>query len=287
MTDAPKILPAALPLHWLSRLAAGFALVCVLGLPHTATAQDGNAAAVPEQASFFKEFFVSRATHADGTSTIDLVGTVILWTLLILSVVNIGMIGYLAMTNQRKSIVPDGVVKEVRRLLSTGDFKAALEMTRADESFFSKVLHAGLTSAPQGLTAATHALEQKTDTLTTARMRPIEFLYMLGQVSPMMGLLGTVYGIIFAFRVFVSMGGNASPALLAGGIGTALVATFWGLIVAIPALAGYALLRSKVDALTAEASLAAEEAFSQFRPKPAAPASAAPSPRPAAPKPVA
>lgn len=247
-----------------------------------AMAQANDGAPVAEEESFFGAFFVSKAVHADGTESLDLVGSLMLWTLLILSAVNVGMIGYLALNNQRKSIIPDGVVAEVRRLLSSGDYRQALELTRNDDSFFSKVLHAGLSASPQGSAAATHALEQTADMLVTARMRPIDFLYMLGQVSPMMGLLGTVYGIIFAFRVFVSMGGNASPALLAGGIGTALVATFWGLIVAIPALGGYAVLRGKVDALTMEASHVAEEVFAQFRSKPAGPG---PSPKPAFAKP--
>lgn len=260
-------------------LALGF--IGLIAAPAFAQA-DRSAAPAIQSESFFGAFFVSKVTHADGTTSVDIVGSLMLWTLLVLSVVNIGMIGYLAVNNQRKSIMPDGVVAEVRRMLTAGDYRQALELTRNDESFFSKVLHAGLTASPQGLAAATHALEQESDMLITARMRPIEFLYMLGQVSPMMGLLGTVYGIIFAFRVFVSMGGNASPALLAGGIGTALVATFWGLIVAIPALGGYAVLRGKVDALTTEASHAAEEAFSHFRAKPAAPG---PSPKPAFAKP--
>ena len=260
-------------------------LAGAIGIAGRAFAQrDAGGAAAPtaQEESFFGAFFVSKAVHADGTSSIDIVGSVMLWTLLILSAVNIGMIGYLALNNQRKSIIPDGVVAEVRRMLAAGEYKQALDLTRSDDSFFSKVLHAGLVASPQGVAAATHALEQTSDMLVTARMRPIDFLYMLGQVSPMMGLLGTVYGIIFAFRVFVSMGGNASPALLAGGIGTALVATFWGLIVAIPALGGYAVLRGKVDALTTEASHVAEELFTQFRSKPAGPG---PSPKPAYAKP--
>src|SRR6185436_2007868 len=158
-------------------------------------------------------------------------------------------------------------VDEARRMLSAGNYRAALELTGREPSFFSKVLHSGLTQANHGFAAVIRSLEQSADAMITARMRPIELLYMFGQISPMMGLLGTVYGIIFAFRVFVSMGGRASPALLAGGIGTALVATFWGLVVAIPALAGYSILRNKVDQLTMQATVAAEELLSQFKPK--------------------
>ena len=83
----------------------------------------------------------------------------------------------------------------------------------------------------------------------------------------MLGLFGTVYGMILAFQSIVSSGGNADPVLLAGGIGTALVTTFWGLVVAIPALSGYAVLRGRLDAALAEALSVAENFVERFRPK--------------------
>jgi len=269
----------------IQRLLIALALCGSFLLAPLSCAQAGDSAAPPSSSaseSFAKAFFMSRSTHANGEQTIDILGSLLVWTLLSLSVVNVGLIGYLALTNQRKSIVPLGVIAEVRRLMTTGSYRQAIELTQKDQSFFSQVLHSGLIQANGGLAAMIRALEQTADVLITTRMRPIELLYMLGQVSPMMGLLGTVYGIIFAFRVFVSMGGHASPALLAGGIGTALVATFWGLVVAIPALASYSILRNKVDQLTMEAMVSAEELLTQFRSKPAAASSPAPKPAPAA-----
>ena len=55
--------------------------------------------------------------------------------------------------------------------------------------------------------------------------------------------------------------------MLAGGIGTALTTTFWGLVVAIPALSGYAIIRNKIDEMTTEATLEAEDMLGQFRPR--------------------
>lgn len=263
----------------------GAAIVVALAFVVAAPAWGQNETASPtgtsSTESFAEAFFISRITHANGEKSIDFVGTSLLWVLLLLSMVNIGLIGYLTLINQRKNIIPAGVVSEVRRLLGASDFRRALELSRNDDSFFSKILHAGLNESSHGYSAVMRALEQTADLLATQRMRPIELLYMFGQVSPMMGLLGTVYGIIFAFKVFVSMGGHASPALLASGIGTALVATFWGLVVAIPALAGYSMLRNKVDQLTTEATVVAEELLSQFKPKTASltpPMSAPPRP---------
>jgi biopolymer transport protein ExbB len=266
-------------------LCAFVCAVFVLAAGEVQAAAAGRApTATSTTESFFEGFFLSRVTHANGDKTVDIIGSTLLWILIALSAVNVGLIGYLALTNQRKNIVPAGVVGEVRRLLNISDYRQALELTRRDESFFSSIVHAGLAESSHGYAAIMRGLEQSAELLLARRIRPIELLYMFGQVSPMMGLLGTVYGIIFAFKVFVSMGGRASPALLAGGIGTALVATFWGLVVAIPALAAYSILKNKVDQLTMEAIVTAEELLSQFKPKTGA--ASAPTPPGAPAKPV-
>ena len=110
-------------------------------------------------------------------------------------------------------------------------------------------------------------LEQAATEVMASRVRRVEILNVIGQVSPMLGLFGTVYGMILAFQSIVTSGGNAYPVLLAGGIGTALVTTFWGLVVAIPALAGYAVLRGRLDATLAEAFGEAETLVERFRPR--------------------
>jgi biopolymer transport protein ExbB len=94
----------------------------------------------------------------------------------------------------------------------------------------------------------------------------VEYLNVVGNISPMIGLFGTVYGMIVAFQRLVAAGGNPDPAELAGGISTALVTTFWGLVVAIPALAAYALIRNRIDAMTSEALVVAEELIGPFKP---------------------
>lgn len=226
-------------------------------------------------ASFASAFFISKKMRP-GTDAkeVEILGSLIIWFLLLLSMGSIGLIGYMALTNQRKSIIPVGVVEEARRLLSEGLYREAFDLTRRERSFFSQVLAAALREASHGFSAMVRALEQTSDELTTERLRRIEYLNVLGQVSPMIGLFGTVYGMILAFQAIVVAGGNADPVLLAGGIGTALTTTFWGLVVAIPALTGYAIVRNRIDAITAEATLIAEEMVNQFRPKQAGRAAA-------------
>jgi len=271
-------------------------LAGVLAIASFAFAQDGSAANTGSSAAdvaptaiaaaaggFTGGFFVSRVTHPDGSQTLDLVGSVILWLLMAMSVFNLGLMVHLAIANKKAAFLPPPSIDAIKRLVAGNRFREALDVAAADQSFFCRILHPALAEAGQGYHAMMRVLEQKADVLATQRMRPIEILYMFGQVSPMIGLLGTVYGIIFAFSVFVSMGGRASPALLAGGIGTALVATFWGLVVAIPALAGYSLLRNKVDQLTLQSTVQAEEIIGQLKTRSAASSakSSAPSTAPA------
>jgi biopolymer transport protein ExbB len=235
--------------------------ILVLALP--AAAQDAGG-------SFAEQFFIARKTDPGGEKSLELLGSVIIWFLLLLSVVSLGLIGSLALSNQRKSILPQPAVDEVRRLLDAGEYRRVLDLTERDPSFFAQVLRAALGEASHGYGAVVRSLEQTSDELATQRLRRLEYLNVLGQVSPMIGLFGTVYGMILAFQAIVAAGGNADPVLLAGGISTALTTTFWGLIVAIPALAGYGIIRNKIDELTAEATLTAQEMVNQFRPKPGA-----------------
>ena len=254
------------------RLLVVLALLAGLALPAAALAQgedlgvEPTASASTEGKNLSSAFFISYKTDLAGRKSIEIIGSLIIWFLLLLSMVSIGLIGHMALTNQRKSIMPPGV-GEVKRLIGEGKYREALELTGRDESFFSQVLQAGLREASHGFAAVIRRLDQTAEELTTNRLRRIEYLNVLGQVSPMIGLFGTVYGMILAFSAIVASGGNADPILLAGGIGTALTTTFWGLLVAIPALSGYAVIRNRIDELTMEATLTAEELVNQFRPR--------------------
>ncbi len=240
-------------------------LMFLLPAPAPAVAQDLSQTAVDQ--SFADQFFIARKTDPGREKRIEVLGSLIIWFLLLLSIMSISLIGNLAITNQRKAIVPPDIVDEARRLLASGDYRGALEATGRDKSDFSRILHAALNEASHGFAAVIRSLEQTADELATVRLRRIEYLNVLGQVSPMIGLFGTVYGMILAFQAIVVAGGNADPVLLAGGISTALTTTFWGLVVAIPALAGYGIIRNKIDELSAEATGTAEELLKQFRPK--------------------
>jgi biopolymer transport protein ExbB len=96
-------------------------------------------------------------------------------------------------------------------------------------------------------------------------MRRIEWLNLIGNVSPMVGLFGTVFGMIKLFNAIVTAGGQPQPVHLAGGISVALVTTFWGLFIAIPALAIHSVFRSRIETLANDAVIEAENIVPEIR----------------------
>ena len=114
--------------------------------------------------------------------------------------------------------------------------------------------------------------------------RKTEFIHIIGNVSPMIGLFGTVTGMILQFAEIHAADAFPGARIVADRIAISLITTFWGLAVAIPALSIHAMFRNRIDVLTAECALAAEEVLRLFRPgggsTSAAPAAASPTPPP-------
>lgn len=167
-----------------------------------------------------------------------------------MSMISIGLITAALISHRRKIIMPAATADS---FLRAGSMNDARSVVAADGSDFARMAKAAIDTLPLGRSGAVDAAEQTAEECAARRFRSIESLNVLAQISPMIGLFGTVYGMIVAFQTVSASGGQADPALLAGGIGTALVTTFWGLIVAIPALLAYAMVRNWIDALMAEA----------------------------------
>ncbi len=192
-------------------------------------------------------------------------GTAMIWLLVLMSMVSIALAIMFLIQNRRIMLIPDETRDEVEALLGEKRYREAIEYANGDPSYLGKLTAAALSEATNGYGAMERAIEEMGDAETTKVLRPVEYLNVMGNIAPMLGLFGTVYGMILAFQKLVSAGG-ADPKELAGGISTALVTTFWGLVVAIPALAAYAIIRNRIDALTAEGMLVAEELISPFKP---------------------
>jgi len=169
-------------------------------------------------------------------------------------------------------------------LITQKHFKELVEFTEADGSFISRALNAALKRAPH-YNAMKEAMETALGEQTAEQFRRIEFLNIIGNLGPLLGLLGTVIGMIDAFSALHAAEGQANPADLALGISEALVNTMLGLMLAVPCLAAFGILRTMVDRLTVQGALESEEMLLLIKPveaRPAAVVRAGAVPQPAA-----
>ena len=122
----------------------------------------------------------------------------------------------------------------------------------------------GLAEVPLGYPEVEKSIEESAAEQAARLFRKIEYLSVIGTIAPMLGLLGTVWGMIIAFQEFASKV-NPPVSELAPGIYQALVTTLLGLGVAVPALAAFAIFRNRIDELVAESSRMAEHAWAEFK----------------------
>ncbi|HET6429796.1 MAG TPA: MotA/TolQ/ExbB proton channel family protein [Phycisphaerae bacterium] len=193
-------------------------------------------------------------------------GGAIGWLLILINFASWALIIEHFVTIRRANILPMPVQGQIDQMVEAGNFREVIEFTGAEPSMLSHMVHQSLTEAAHGYPAMERAMEEAGEERTGKLLRKIELLNVIGNVAPMLGLLGTVYGMILAFSKIVAEGDMPKPGVLAEGIGIALVTTFWGLVVAIPALAVYALIRNRIDGVSGEAMVAAQGVIATFRP---------------------
>jgi biopolymer transport protein ExbB len=169
---------------------------------------------------------------------------------------------------REKKIAPPATTERLRALITNREFKELMDFTATDQTFVSQSLYAALRRAHLKYPAMREALESSIGEQTAALFRRIEPLNVIGNIGPLLGLLGTVLGMIMAFYKLVELGGTTvHPTDLADGIGTALWHTFFGLFVAIPCLVVYGFYRTKADKISTKAAITAEELLENLRPE--------------------
>jgi biopolymer transport protein ExbB len=156
--------------------------------------------------------------------------------------------------------VPEEQANALRELLSAGRIEDSLAYCIAPEndSFLTRVLAPGLTrflKSPFGAFEIKSALEDAGAEQTERLYRSTDALGVIGSIAPLLGLLGTVWGMIGAFDT-VSAGAVSDSAYyeqLAANISLALVTTMQGLVVAIPCVIVYSFFRNRIDAIASDA----------------------------------
>ena len=206
--------------NWLLRpfLAAAFWMICL-----TAAAAEGvvsEAGAEPAPQGLLSIVFSG-----------GLIGVAIMLFLLALSLTAAYLVFEHVLTIRRGELMPDGFADQIRELLLAGRVVEADNTCRQQPCLLSFVLLNGLAELDTGWTAVEKAMEDAIAEQSARLFRRIEYLSVIGNIAPMVGLLGTVVGLIMAFYEVASTQGAAGAGELASGIYHALVSTVAGLIV--------------------------------------------------------
>lgn len=187
--------------------------------------------------------------------------------LLLASVAATALIVEHFVTIRMARLVPKDLTGQLERLLNDNNIKEARHTASASPTFLGQVMAAGLgqVGGVFGWFDIQTAMQEAAESRVSALYRKLEYLTFIAAAAPMLGLLGTVTGMISSFNVIAGSEGTAPPSQLAGGISQALVTTCIGLSVAIPTMFFVGFFRNRIDSMVNEAGAVTEKLMSRFR----------------------
>ena len=245
---------------WLVPL--GVAVTLTTLPPAVAWAQENGAESIDEEPGAEAEGPQSQSVLSWAFGSLGIGYTLIFlslsFTLVALIVMNL-------LTARRENVVPVTLVEKFESQLNEKQWNTAYELAKQDESFLGHVLAAGLPQLRRGYQQAIEAMQEVGEEENMKMDHRLSYLALIGTVSPMIGLFGTVHGMITSFSVIANSPVTPQPAELAGGISTALFTTLIGLAIAIPAIAAYSILRNRVARLVLEVGVVSEGLMSRFQ----------------------
>ena len=171
--------------------------------------------------------------------------------IIICSIAAVGILLERLWTLQRKRVLPEELIKKVAQLAETNQVNSKVIEALEKNSPLGRVMAAALANRDRGRDIMMERVQDTGRHVVHELERFLNSLGTIASISPLLGLLGTVAGIIRAFNA-VMLGGMGDPRMLAGGISEALVTTAGGLAVAIPSLIANRYLRGKVERIVVE-----------------------------------
>ncbi|HEV3439882.1 MAG TPA: MotA/TolQ/ExbB proton channel family protein [Gemmata sp.] len=200
--------------------------------------------------------------------------------LLAISVAMMALVVLLVLDLRMSSAIPPGFVDEFTETVNKRKFKEAFDMARNDPSFLGQVLTAGMSRLQYGLEDAREAAMNTLESLKSDKEQKNNYNAVIATLGPMLGLVGTVYGMIKSFSVLATAGTQVNPARLADGISHALVVTLFGVGVSIPAIFFSAFFKNRITRVCMDVGHIADDLLTQMYHNSKKPA---PAPAPAAP----
>jgi biopolymer transport protein ExbB len=181
-----------------------------------------------------------------------------------LSIAGLSLVITFAMQIRRDVMVPPDLLAHVEGLFEEEDYDAALEVVEGQACFLSSVMAAGLPRIDRPYHDIEVAMEEAGDQESSRLHQKIGYLSLIAAISPMLGLLGTVMGMVEAFDTIAGSKTSPKPSELANGISKALMTTMMGLSVAIPMSVAYFVFRNRVNNAIVEVANIATELMERF-----------------------
>lgn len=147
-------------------------------------------------------------------------------------------------TVKKDKLMPEELVDGVRESLNEGNLDVSIEACESSPCPVANILMVGFANITEGYEVIQEAVASAAEIENEKLLQRVNYLNLCGQIAPMLGLLGTVLGMVKAFETLGSASGAAKAALLAQSIATALWTTAVGLLIAVPALLAYTLVKN-------------------------------------------
>ena len=169
---------------------------------------------------------------------------------------------------RRPNFMPPDFVTEFEEKLNARDYQGGYNLAKSDESLLARLLAVGMSKFQKGPDTTLKAMSELGEDENMLLEHRLNYLALIATTAPMFGLLGTVQGMVQAFDEIANSNTTPKPSELAAGIQLALVTTLEGLIVAIPAMIAYSLLRNRLIRLMFDVGRQSEDLINRLQSRP-------------------
>jgi biopolymer transport protein ExbB len=184
--------------------------------------------------------------------------------LFLVSLALVALIVLLAMDLRMSMAIPPAFVEEFTDTVNKRKFRDAYELARSDGSYLGRVLTSGMGRLQYGIEDARQTAMHTVDSIRASKEQLITYLATIGTLGPMIGLVGTVTGMIMSFMELSQPGKTPNPQKLAEGISHALVITLLGIALAVPAIFCHALFRNRLTRISMDTANIADDLLTQM-----------------------
>ena len=185
--------------------------------------------------------------------------------LLLLSIYFTALVIRLFMELRVSEAVPTALVERLEAAIAEKKFQDAYDACKENDSFLARLVRVGIANLPNGRQEAKEAMMEASDEIVTSLEMKISYLAIIGTLGPMIGLVGTIAGMIDSFKeIAIAGGAQPRPEKVAMGISMALFITLEGVSLSVPAIFFFAFFRNRIAQMTMEATRVADRTINSL-----------------------